>query len=84
MGLKDKSKKIKGAYAGLEDDQTSKEQNNKRVKEEKSDEKLKRSYMLSKEAIQKIELIKVQQTGVTLSELIEDAIDLLYQQRINE
>ena len=79
-----KIKKVsKGILDGLNDTEPPK---SKRVKEEKSNDvdKAKRSYMLPKKTIKKLELIKVKETGVTLSELVQEAIELLYKERTKE
>lgn len=77
MGLSKKGKEIKGIYDGLNEP----EEKNKRVKEEKSNKKLKRSYMLSKSTIQKLKLLEIQEVDITLSELVEEAIELLYEKK---
>ena len=88
MSRKSKIKdKAKGILAGIEDEnKSSKEEKNKRVKKDKSkdieEEKLKRSYMLSKERIKKLKLMQIEDIDKNLSELIEEAIDLLYEKKI--
>lgn len=81
-----KIKKVsKGILDGLNDDEQP--QKNKRIKEEKSkdvEEKCKRSYMLPPKTIRKLEMVKIQETGITLSELVKEAIDLLYEERVKE
>lgn len=77
--LKKKSQEITGVLNGLNDEEKS-----KRVKVEKSNKKLKRSYMLSKDTIQKLKLLEIQEVDITLSELVEEAIELLYNKRIKE
>ena len=83
--VNDTSKRIAGALSGLDDNSEPKE--SKRVKEEKKNKKIKRSYMLSKSIIQKLKLLQIQEVKANLSELVEEAIELLYQEKydgINE
>lgn len=47
------------------------------------EEKLKRSYMLSKDTIRKLKLLEIQEVDITLSELVEEAIDTLYKIKAN-
>lgn len=67
--------KAQGIINGLENmEESKKEENNKRVDKEKS----KRSFMLTKEEIEKIYILKAKFQDKTLSELVGEAINLLY------
>lgn len=72
--------KAQGIINGLENmEESKKEENNKRVDKEKS----KRSFMLTKEEIEKIYILKAKFQDKTLSELVGEAINLLYKE-VNE
>ncbi|MFW5891653.1 MAG: hypothetical protein ACOCUI_05490 [bacterium] len=72
--------KAQGIINGLENmEKSKKEENNKRVDKEKS----KRSFMLTKEEIEKIYILKAKFQDKTLSELVGKAINLLYKE-VNE
>lgn len=87
--------KIKNKAQGIMDGLESMEEENKGVKEEKSKgindkkskrvnkEKNKRSFMLTKDEIEKIYLMKSKFQDKTLSEIVGEAVNLLYK-KINE
>jgi len=70
--------KIKGALDGLEDnDEKVKEGKNKKSKEEKK----KRSFTLTSSQVKKIYLLKAENEGMTLSEIVGKAIDEFYKSK---
>ena len=77
--------KAKGIMDGLENMDDEKE--NKGVNKEKSKrvnkEKKKRSFMLTEDEIEKIYIMKAKSQDKTLSQIVGNAIDLLYK-RVNE
>jgi hypothetical protein len=66
---------VKGVMAGLEElediDKTGKDEKSKTVKEKK----IKRSFMLLKPTIQRLDLLKLAMTDSDLSEIVEVAVN---------
>ncbi|MFW5794505.1 MAG: hypothetical protein ACOCV1_03370 [Bacillota bacterium] len=74
----DKANNIKGALDALEDnDEELKEGKNKNSKEEK----MKRSFTLTSNQVKKIYLLKAENEGMTLSEIVGQAIDEFYKSK---
>jgi len=74
------SKKAKGIMDGLMDD----EDNSKKVKEEKKEsskeEKMKRSFTLTSEQVEKLYMLKAKNSEMTLSAIVGEAIESYYEE----
>lgn len=78
--------KAKGILSSLAENNEAKEEKQENIKEEKSnrvkEDKKKRSFMLGEKQVERLYILKAKNSDKTLSELVCEAIDKYYEEKI--